>query len=155
MQKSEKQLYNYFYHFLEQISLEIVSMGLYWRCEDFEINTESDPTFPSLKWRLEYTEYFAENCKVTSDGIVPCNEIPELFNIKDKYSVVYDAGLTKGLIKRMHPDEPFVTKEAFRGKIYIGWEVKFFGSEEEAREFVDKTEYGFVAVYKGLDKINQ
>ena len=66
------------------------------------------------------------NCKVTAEGMLPYNSIPEPINIMNKYSLIYDVGIAKGLIKRAHPDEPFMTKEAFDGKFYKGWEVKFF-----------------------------
>lgn len=153
MMQSERKLYEFFYHFMEQISFELVRMGLYWRCEDFETDTENDPLWPDLKWRLDYTEYFMKNCRITEEGIFPCDSIPIPTDIINKYSLVYDSGPAKGLIKRAHPDEPFVTKDAFDGKFYRGWEVKFFETEEEAKGFAESAEFESFSLYKGFNKI--
>lgn len=155
MFKYEKRAWERLYHFLEVISEELVAMALYWRAEGENIDISSDPTWPTLKLRMKYAEYFLYNCELTEEGISPVSKKLDAPYIVWKYALLFDYGTTNGLIVREHPEKSFKVSAAFDRDYYVNWGVKFFDTIRQVEKFVgEHPNYEHFSLYKGFDKIS-
>lgn len=137
---------------LETMAYDIVNMSIYWKMNNIESDHELG--YPSLKEQLDFTTATLFKCDMDEKGLRPVLGVGAVEKATWTYALLYDVCEAKGLVKREHPEDDFKIADAFDNGRFIGWEVCFFETLSQVREYIKRnSQYSNFSIYKGFTKL--
>ena len=114
-------------HVLEIISDGVLNMADLWR------ECESHTLIDRLKFVSDAFPY----CALKGNTLYLDSAASERVNLPyEPFMLLYDKCYKEDLVHRNHPDDPYNITAAFIDDLFIGWEVKFFGSMQAVENFI-------------------